>query len=79
MNTSSDCTEVRQRDVYQNKRERESMSFNTRFSIMGEVWGFMRVRKKWWLGPILVTLLLLGMLIVFTQTSTLAPFIYTLF
>ena len=39
----------------------------------------MRVRKKWWLGPILVMLLLLGMLVVFTQGSALAPFIYTLF
>jgi hypothetical protein len=44
-----------------------------------ELWSFMRVRKKFWLGPILLVLVLLGMLIVFTEGSALAPFIYTLF
>ncbi len=44
-----------------------------------ELWTFMRVRKKFWLGPIMLVLLLLGMLIVFTEGSALAPFIYTLF
>ena len=44
-----------------------------------ELWTFMRVRKKFWLGPILLVLMLLGMLIVFTEGSALAPFIYTLF
>jgi hypothetical protein len=39
----------------------------------------MRVRKKWWLGPILVTMLLLSLLIVLTQGSAVAPFIYALF
>jgi hypothetical protein len=39
----------------------------------------MRVRKKWWLGPIVVVLLLLGTLLVLTQGTALAPFIYTLF
>ena len=39
----------------------------------------MRIRKKWWLGPIVMVLLLLGLLLVFTQGSALAPFIYTLF
>ena len=50
-----------------------------RLSIFGELWAFMRVRKKWWLGPIMVFLLLLGVLIVFTEGSALAPFIYALF
>jgi hypothetical protein len=50
-----------------------------KLSIVGELWAFMRERKKWWLAPLLVMLLLLGMLIVFTQGSALAPFIYTLF
>ena len=40
---------------------------------------FMRVRKKWWLGPILVTMVLLSALIVLTQGSAVAPFIYALF
>lgn len=50
-----------------------------RLSIFGELWSFMRVRKKWWLGPIMVFLVLLGVLIVFTEGSALAPFIYALF
>jgi hypothetical protein len=55
------------------------MGTSSKLSIVSELWAFMRVRKKWWLGPILVMLLLLGMLVVFTQGSALAPFIYTLF
>jgi len=51
----------------------------SRFSIFGELWSFMRVRKKWWLGPIMIFLLLLSVLIVFTEGSALAPFIYALF
>ena len=48
-------------------------------SIVRELWDFMKVRKKWWLGPIIVMLLLLGTLLVLTQGTALAPFIYTLF
>lgn len=44
-----------------------------------ELWAFMRERKKFWLLPIVVVLVLLGSLIVFTQGSAVAPFIYTLF
>ena len=44
-----------------------------------ELWAFMRMRKKFWLLPIVVVLLLLGVLIVLTQGSAIAPFIYTLF
>jgi hypothetical protein len=44
-----------------------------------ELWAFMRVRKKWWLGPIFMTLFLLSSLIVLTQGSAVAPFIYALF
>jgi len=44
-----------------------------------ELWGFMMTRKRWWLLPILIMLVLLGLLIVFTEGSALAPFIYTLF
>jgi Family of unknown function (DUF5989) len=44
-----------------------------------EFWLFLRVRKKWWLAPIVIVLGLVGALIVFTQGSALAPFIYTLF
>jgi hypothetical protein len=48
-------------------------------SIISEFWEFLRLRKRYWLLPILVALLLLGGLIVFTETSAVAPFIYTLF
>ncbi len=54
-------------------------SSGSRMSIFGELWAFMRVRKKWWLGPIIVTMLLLSLLIVVTSGSPVAPFIYALF
>jgi len=44
-----------------------------------DLWGFLRERKKYWLIPIIMTLLLLGALIVLTSGSAIAPFIYTLF
>jgi hypothetical protein len=50
-----------------------------RMGLARELWAFMKVRKKWWLGPIVVTLFLLGTLIVMTQGSAVAPFIYALF
>ena len=48
-------------------------------SLLWEFWGFLRVRKKWWLAPIIFMMVLLGVLIFFTQGSAVAPFIYTLF
>lgn len=47
--------------------------------IFADVWDFMRVRKKWWLMPIIFMIVLLGMILVFAQSSPLAPFIYTVF
>jgi hypothetical protein len=44
-----------------------------------DLWGFMKVRKKYWLLPVVVFLVLFGVLIVLTSGSALAPFIYTLF
>jgi hypothetical protein len=46
---------------------------------LGELWDFMRERKKFWLAPIIVMLLLLGGLIILSEGSAVAPFIYTLF
>lgn len=43
------------------------------------IWGFLRTRKKWWLTPIVLTLILLGVLIVLSESSAVAPFIYALF
>lgn len=51
----------------------------SKLSIIKEFWLFLRVRKKWWLAPIVIFLLLLGALIIFTEGSAVAPFIYTLF
>jgi uncharacterized protein DUF5989 len=48
-------------------------------SILRELWAFMKVRKKWWLLPIVVVLILVGGLLIFAQSSVLAPFIYTIF
>jgi uncharacterized protein DUF5989 len=48
-------------------------------SVVRELWTFLRVRKKWWLMPIMLLLLLVGALLVFAQGSVLAPFIYTIF
>ena len=47
--------------------------------IVAELWAYMRERKKWWLLPIIVSLLLIGALLVWAQGSALAPFIYTIF
>lgn len=47
--------------------------------IIKDLWGFLRARKKFWLLPIILTLLLFGALIVMTSGSAIAPFIYTLF
>jgi len=49
------------------------------FSLMRELWQLLRVRKKFWLLPIVLLMLLLGGLIVLTQGSAIAPFIYTIF
>lgn len=48
-------------------------------SLIGELWAFLRVRKKWWLLPVIVVMALIGLLLVFAQGSALAPFIYTVF
>ena len=47
--------------------------------IIGDLWRFMKARKKFWLLPIIVVMLLFGALMVFAQSSALAPFIYTIF
>lgn len=49
------------------------------WELIVDLWGFMKERKKFWLAPIIVVLLLIGGLLVFAQGSAIAPFIYTLF
>ncbi|MDH5469937.1 MAG: DUF5989 family protein [Gammaproteobacteria bacterium] len=47
--------------------------------VLKDLWDFLKIRKKFWMAPIIIVLLLLGGLIVLTQGSAVAPFIYTLF
>jgi hypothetical protein len=47
--------------------------------LAAELWGFLRARKKWWLLPIIIIMVLVGGLLVFAKGSVLAPFIYTIF
>ena len=48
-------------------------------SLVRELWDFLNERKKWWLAPIIVVMVVVGALLVFAQGSALAPFIYTIF
>jgi len=48
-------------------------------SILAELWDFVKTRKKYWLIPILLVSLILGALLLFAQSSALAPFLYTIF
>jgi hypothetical protein len=48
-------------------------------SLFGQIWDFLRVRKAWWMTPIIIMLILIGILIVFSQSSAVSPFIYALF
>jgi len=47
--------------------------------LMGELWHYMRERKKWWLLPVILVMVTLGSLLIFAKGSALAPFIYTIF
>ena len=51
----------------------------SKLSIISEFWDFLKVRNKWWIAHIVLILLLLGALIVLTEGSAVAPFIYTIF
>lgn len=51
----------------------------SKLEIFRDLWGFLRVRKKWWLLPLIMLIALLGFILVFAQGSALAPFIYTIF
>jgi len=50
----------------------------SRFAILKEFWSFLRVRKKWWLTPIVMFLLIFGAILIFAKGSALAPFIYSI-
>jgi hypothetical protein len=57
----------------------EELRLMSQAGITRELWTFLKVRRKWWLLPIILVMLLVGMLLVFAQGSVLAPFIYTVF
>ncbi len=48
-------------------------------NVLLQLWDFLKVRKKWWLLPIVIMLILMGALIVFSQSSAVSPFVYALF
>lgn len=50
-----------------------------KMQVLGEFWQFLKQEKKYWLAPIVIVLVLMGLLLVFAQSSAVAPFIYTLF
>lgn len=52
---------------------------DSKFTLLIEFWDFLKTRKKWWLGPIVFIMLLMSLLIILTEGSAVAPFIYTLF
>jgi hypothetical protein len=54
-------------------------SLKEKLRFVADLWDFLKVRKKWWLAPIIILCALLGLLIVLTAGSALAPFIYTIF
>lgn len=51
----------------------------SRGSLLGQVWLFLKMKKQWWLAPLLLILILFAIFFVFAQSSPLAPFIYTIF
>ena len=51
----------------------------SKLSILSELWDYLKMRKKWWLAPIVFFLLLIGVMLILAEGSVVAPFIYTLF
>lgn len=49
------------------------------FELTKDIWDFLKTRKKYWLAPLIITIVIMGALIVFTQGSVVAPFIYSIF
>ena len=47
--------------------------------LISDIWDYLKIRKKYWLAPLIITILLMGTLIVFTQGTVIAPFIYSIF
>jgi hypothetical protein len=67
-----------QRGSAREAKEFEEAAKERRVGLVGEFWDFLKHNKKWWLGPIVVMLLLVAVLVILSGTAA-APFIYTLF
>ena len=52
---------------------------NSFFELLQDIFDFLKVRKKYWLAPLILTMVLMGALLIFTQGSVVAPFIYSIF
>ena len=52
---------------------------NDFFELSKDIWEFLKVRKKYWLAPLIITIIVMGSLIIFTQGSVVEPFIYSIF
>ena len=52
---------------------------NDFLDLIQDVWDFLKIRKKYWLAPLIITIVIMGSLIVFTQGSVVAPFVYSIF
>ena len=52
---------------------------NAFLDLLIDIWDYLKIRKKYWLAPLIITTVLMGALLVFTQGSVIAPFIYTIF
>lgn len=50
-----------------------------KIELLRELWDFMRIRKRYWLAPVIIILVLFGFILVLTESSVVAPFVYTLF
>ncbi len=61
------------------KHEKTGPISSRRFYLLMDIWNFMKERKKWWLLPIVIMFILVGILIIIGQSSSLSPFIYALF
>ena len=77
MNSVGDTRDLRARDEAARNFQKSAAARSG--NLFGEVWGFLRANKKWWLLPIVVILVAVGALLVFAHGSVLAPFIYTIF
>ena len=51
----------------------------TIFELFIDIWDFLKIRKKYWLAPLIITIVLMGILVITTQGSVIAPFIYSIF